>query len=294
MQLTIAGYQFDVWHDPSMVFEETDAVYAPFVSDAQNATELRVPTRLEVGALPDLNGMKKLFDSGVAWSLFRNGSSIAIQVYAHHLGRPILVARVENPEGATSVQIDFAATGTGDLRTVLNPLRYPVDQVILMHLLASRRGVLVHCAGLTVDGAGIIFPGRSGAGKSTLSRLFDPRDPQIVRISDDRIVVRGRGHGEFDMSGTPWPGEARIALHQTEPLKALCFLHKSPVNEIRRISPSQAWPQLLPVCSIPWYDRRLVPASLDLCNSLLSCLPLYELHFRPDQGAADLVKSLHL
>jgi hypothetical protein len=49
--------------------------------------------------------------------------------------------------------------------------------------------------------------------------------------------------------------------------------------------------QLLPVTSIPWYDREVLPDVLDFCGDLVSSVPAYELYFRPDPGVVDFLES---
>jgi hypothetical protein len=164
---------------------------------------------------------------------------------------------------------------------VVNVLRYPLDRILLMYVLGCWEGLIVHAAGLNFQGKGFLFPGKSGAGKTTLSHLFTAREGFEV-LSDDRMAVRKTG-GAFKCYGTPWPGEARIAVNKGLPLAGIFFLHKSQENMIRKISLPQALARLFPVVSIPWYEKEMVPGFLDFCEDLVSGVPVYDLHFRPDE-----------
>jgi len=109
-------------------------------------------------------------------------------------------------------------------------------------------------------------------------------------LSDDRMIVR-KIDGNFKAYGTPWPGDAGIAVNKSVPLRAMLFLHRGKQNEIRELTPQQALEQLLPVASIPWYDRDVLPDILDFCDDLITNVPSYELHFRPEPGVVDLLAS---
>ncbi len=168
-----------------------------------------------------------------------------------------------------------------------------LGNLVLLHYLSGQGlGVTLHTAALHIGGRIWLFSGCSGAGKSTFSRLWlDRTDAHVV--NDDRMIVRQNEPGPvFTAYGTPWPGELGIALNESAPLGGICFLHKSAQTEIRPITPQQALPQLLPLASIPWYERELVPPALDFCDRLLAGTPLYELHFRPDQSAVEAVLQL--
>ncbi len=122
--------------------------------------------------------------------------------------------------------------------TVKNPLLYPLDQLLLMHLLSRREGAIIHAAGLALQGRGYIFPGKSGAGKSTLSRLLLGSE-QVEMLSDDRVVAR-KIKGRFEVFGTPWAGDAGIAENKNFPLSGIFFIHHAGENTIKAVEPKTA------------------------------------------------------
>jgi len=161
---------------------------------------------------------------------------------------------------------------------------------VMHRFLKVSQSLLIHTAALCIDGRNYLFPGFSGAGKSTLCKQFLGRtDCEIV--NDDRVMVRGDGDGWMAW-GTPWPGELQIALNQHAPLAGLCFLEKSDRTPIEPLAPQQALERLLPLVSIPWYDARLVPIGLALCERLVMENPVYAFRFRPDRSAVDAVLDL--
>ena len=173
---------------------------------------------------------------------------------------------------------------SGPQAEIVDPFRYPVDQILLMNHLAFRRGFIIHAAGFVVGGAGFVFPGISGAGKSTLSRLFASHGAGDLVLSDDRIIIR-EIEGVWRCFGTPWPGDAGFAENVGVPLEALFFPRKATGNLITRLTPSQAARQLFPAVSCPWYDAERAPHVLETCRLLLETTPSFNLSFTPDPAA---------
>ena len=69
----------------------------------------------------------------------------------------------------------------------------------------------------------------------------------------------------------------------------LVFLKKGKNNRIRGINTGEALKKLMPVTSIPWYDRPAMEEILDLCDMLTFDIPAYELEFTADAGVTDVI-----
>jgi hypothetical protein len=219
---------------------------------------------------------RKIFDCGTGWKLFKDSQHYCF-VWPMASGEPSCIAWTTH---------DFDRV---DLYHGRDPafLSYPLDQILLMHILALHQGAIVHSAGIEYGGACHIFPGVSGAGKSTLSRLLAGVEGLEV-LSDDRMIVRKIGDG-FRAYGTPWPGDAGFAVNRSAPLKGIFFLTKAAESRIQAVTPAEALTRLLPVASIPWYEKEMVTKMLDFCDSLLNRVPAYDLRFTPDGGVAQML-----
>jgi serine kinase of HPr protein (carbohydrate metabolism regulator) len=158
-----------------------------------------------------------------------------------------------------------------------------------MYILARKGGAIVHAAGASICGQGMLFAGPSSAGKTTLSGLLAGQE-HIELLSDDRMVVRRMGD-QYLAFGTPWPGEAGVAVNQGVPLSALFFIYHGTDNRIREIPAQVALERLLPVASIPWFDRDVLPTALSFCDDLLSHIRAYELHFERSSTVADTLRE---
>lgn len=229
-----------------------------------------------------------IFDSGQSWSLFRDESFYSIVLAPPGTDQPLWLARVNiDLTEATVYCSDQLILEDNGRRRVTNPVAYPLDQILLIHLLGRGKGMLVHAMGLEKDGSGYIFPGKSGAGKSTLAKCFADSG-KIELLSDDRVVLR-RFDDDFKAFGTPWPGDAGNALNKSCSLKGIFFIEQSPHNKKVRLNSEKALEKILSVSSIAWYERELVLEMLRFSEELTSKVPAYELHCGPGIRIEDVL-----
>ena len=243
---------------------------------------------LQCRILPSIKGLKPIFENDQSWVMFENEGRLVIALKSPAYKDPFWIASVSADFTKISIHCheDFVSY-RNDKVVLQNPVSYPLDQILLMHILALRQGAIVHAAGMVLDGRAFIFPGKSGAGKSTICRLLAARD-EIELLSDDRMIVR-KMDGTFRAYGTPWPGEAGIAVNASAPLAGIFFLSHGTSNQIREIAVKDALNRLLPTMSIPWYDRGIVAQMLQLCEDLISTVPMYDLVFTPSHEVMDVI-----
>ena len=240
--------------------------------------------------MPDVSNKTILFEAESSWSIKQDGKFYWIVSNSPMLQQPLWIARFNQDFSDGMVYCSDRFKDTQHAKNILfNPVNYPLDQILFIHYLALNDGMLIHSAGWRINGSGWIFAGKSGAGKSTMSNLIG-KEIGVTFLSDDRIIIRKIGH-EFLMYGTPWPGDAGIAVNQSAPLKGVFFLNQGNENKIAELKSSDAISYLFPVISIPWYDRDKVSLMMDFCESLLAAVPMYELTFRRDETVADFVKE---
>jgi hypothetical protein len=229
----------------------------------------------------------KIFDSGRSWRVFRDGADFLLSFdSAGARLHPFWLARMNAnfSRGAVYCGREFMREMDG-AAAIPNPVRYPLDQILLMNFLGRRGGAIIHASSAVIAGRGIIFPGRSGAGKSTIAGCLAARNDFSI-LSDDRVVVRESG-GTLAVFGTPWPGDAGIARNERAPLRGIFFIRPGPAVRITEMAAGEALEKLLPVTSIPWYDREAVPLMLSFLGRLVSRVPAYQLLFAPGAEVAD-------
>ena len=227
-----------------------------------------------------------VFDSGGTWRLYATGDSYLFQFFASSLGTvPYQVARFDRDFRFGQVFLHRPFFGR---RRIVNPLQYPLDELLIVHMLSRGRGVEVHACGLVEAGNGYLFAGHSGAGKTTMARLWE-RDPGITVLSDDRIVLR-QIDGRFWMYGTPWHGEAGLARSARAPLAQVFLLRHAAANAVLPISGVEATARLFS-CTFPtFHDRVGLAFTVGCCEELVRTVPCAELGFVPDDRIVGLVR----
>jgi hypothetical protein len=291
MNVEIAGVNFSIESRHEIKLEDLPPSYGNFLKRDVSAHDI-IKVRLELNNIP-APIMTKIFDTNASWSMFVNDDEYFVALNPPVLNKRIVwLARFKKDFSETIIycsEMFMPAHQMDDITKVINPLCYPLDQILLMYYLSQREGALIHCAGLEYDGRGYIFPGRSGAGKSTISRILAGRDGFDI-ISDDRMVVRKFGR-TFCAFGTPWPGEAEIAENKKLPLSSIFFISHAKDSRIEKITPREALERLLPLTSIPWYDADIMTEILAFCEDLTSHVPAYALSFKPDTEIVDILEN---
>lgn len=114
-----------------------------------------------------------------------------------------------------------------------------VASAIAAHSLA-RKGILLHGALASRDGAGFILAGPSGVGKTTASRCLPP--PWQSLSDDCTLVVRDAGGRYWAHAWPTWSRLRGLApaaswpVEQAVPLKALFFLRQSPADRTEPVA----------------------------------------------------------
>lgn len=293
MNIDIAGITMSVRCSEAFSADDFPSEYESFLgSPATNRdTGASVSIDLKLNDMPATEELTRIFETGESWSLFTKGDEYFMTLAPRaREGPPSWIARFSHASGSATVFCSkmLIRREKGRIR-VINPVRYPLDYVLMMHLLSSRQGALLHAAGITINNKGYIFPGRSEAGKSTIAGLFSQRDATGL-LSDDRVAVR-KVDGNFTVYGTPWPGEKRIARNTCCPLGGIFFIGHGACNKIVDLPAAAAFERLMPVASIPWYEEKTLTDVLSFCENLVNNVPAYEFYFRPDSGTVDFFEN---
>ena len=276
--LSIAGIDVAI-HDPDPRWTWIEPV-SRFLVPPRDA---EVVLNVERASARDLRRAEAppAFDSGAVWRLYGDGDGFRIECRSEAFG--------DEPY-KTAVFNDSFTRGTIYVTPPvehLNPLDYPLDEVLIANLLARGRGVELHSCGIIDgDGRGHLFVGVSGAGKSTTARLWGDRARGVV--SDDRVIVRERD-GAMWMFGTPWHGEAELSMPGGVPLTGVYLLVQAETNALRALDPAEAVARLFR-CTFPlFHDPAALEFTLAFLERLAARVPVRELRFARDPAVVDLV-----
>ncbi len=145
-------------------------------------------------------------------------------------------------------------------------------------------GLLMHSAGVVLDGGAWLMLGRSNAGKSTLAGAALAAGRPI--LSDDINLLRPYGAGGFVSGAVPLTGDLRA--HQISgpdarfPVRGLLWLSQAETLGIEPMSPGEATARLLACCPVVNTDPYRLDRVLSVIERVLSVLPMHTLRFRRD------------
>src|SRR5437588_3052745 len=227
-----------------------------------------------------------LFESGAVWRAYDDRDGVRIDCWSEIFGEaPYKSAFFDSElrEGRVLVRPDAYLD-------TMHALDYPLDEVVVAHLLGRGRGVELHgCGIIDRDGRGQLFVGQSGAGKTTTARVW-LADGHYDIVSDDRVIVRNVD-GEWRMFGTPWHGEAELSSPQSAPLGAIHLLVQAQRTELVSLPPAQAAAALFGCTFPPFYDAAALSFTLECLDRIVTDVPVRALRFVPDRSVIDCIRS---
>ncbi|HKM91323.1 MAG TPA: hypothetical protein VJX29_11980 [Candidatus Acidoferrales bacterium] len=237
-----------------------------------------------------------LFDSGGVWKLFRQREGYAFSFCSPALGAaPYKLATVSHEFTRGRILL---ARRHFDSRVPLQPLEYPLDEVLMIHRLGRGAGVELHACGVAdAQGRGLLFLGHSGAGKSTTARLWKSA-PGAKVLSDDRIILRRdfprdlrREPEGLRIHGTPWHGEAGVAAAASAPLRQVYFLEHAPRNEFVPLSGSRATAEMLARSFVAYHSAAALEFTLHLLADVVEQVPCHVFRFLPDATSVRAIED---
>jgi hypothetical protein len=286
-KLRIAGVRFVISKDPAVRLRVENSLYLPFFfAGSENKNNAKIDVRLRFDCFPPVDHLKKVFATEESWAMYREAKNFWIAMAPPCFAEPLWIARFDRLANRVDVFCRSVSPGPANRKKGLElPIVYPLDQLLLMHFLAVRRGILVHAAGMVRNGEAFVFTGASGAGKSTFSELLAGGETGKL-LSDERMIVR-EIDGAMLAFGTPWAGTAGIAGNGHAPLAGIYFLKHGRSNHIEKMAVREALDKILPLISIPWYDPGTAAKIVAFAERLLAKIPAFEMSFRPDRSAVD-------
>ena len=232
-----------------------------------------------------------IFDSGGVWRAYESLAEAArpgarpelvLRFHDPRLPFPYKEARLEAGGSRGLVRLDPRAWPPGQ---VVDPLEYPLDELLFQRLLGARGGIELHAVGVVApSGRGYVFAGQSGDGKTTSARLWQEAVGAAV-LSDDRIVLTREDEGGWLMHGTPWHGEAELALPASAPLAGVFVLARGAVHALEPLAPARAVAALLARSFPAFHDAAATQGLVRRLEALVADVPCRRFAFVPDTSA---------
>jgi hypothetical protein len=288
LRVCIAGIRIDIQSSDLGPRLGRPAALEPFLLSS-NGADVRLTAAWGETRRP-IKG-DKLFDSGPQWQLYWHEGGYVFRCTSPVRGpEPFKEARF-SPD-FTSGSLNFYQPAYAD-EPLVYPLEYPLGELLMVNLLALRRGVELHGCGVAdSDGSGYLFLGHSGAGKTTMAGPWADQEGVTV-LSDDRIVVRAL-EDHIWMFGTPWHGEGGMARPERAPLRRVFFLERGAANAVRPLSPARAVAQLMACGFVPFHSASGMDFTLGLLQQVAEAVPCAALQFIPGERVIEYIRSLLL
>jgi hypothetical protein len=229
-----------------------------------------------------------LFDSGGAWQLLQSDSEFLF-TFRSSIGGPVpyKTARFNPAFTAGEVQL-YRRHFDQQSSHAVYPLEYPLDELLMIHLLSQGRGVEIHGCGL-LDAAGraYVFAGQSGAGKSTMARLWVDQ-PGVTLLSDERVVLR-TDRDRVTVHGTPWHGDAVLVSPQSGELAGVFLLNHSAIHAVVPTGGPAAAARMLACSFMPFHSAAAVDRTTRAMEQVIRSVPCHHLWFAPDRSVIDVL-----
>lgn len=146
-------------------------------------------------------------------------------------------------------------------------------------------GIFMHASLIKVGGKGVIFSAPSGVGKSTQASLWEKHRGARI-LNGDRAAIRFVD-GKWMAYGSPWAGSSGIYLNDSAELSAIVFLGQAAENTVTRLSGVGAFNAMMKGGIFPYWSKEEMTSACDVCEKLLSQVPVFRLDCRPDESAVE-------
>ncbi len=219
-----------------------------------------------------------------AWRLVlahASGLAPANPPWIRHQG-PITRFRLFDLAGEIDLATRTARAEAPDPSRAASVLERTLTYILIQVLPREYDGLLIHAAGIVLDGAGHLFAGPSGAGKTTVAGLARGVGEAL---SDENVAVRLAANGAVLYSTPFWgqstPPEQVQRVNRRAPLAAIYLLTHAPHFTLTPLRPAEAVAALLATEKVATERVESAAAWLAVAGRLAAAVPVYRLGFRP-------------
>ena len=258
--------------------------YAPFLVPATGSQSPLFTIYVKTEPIPSKDGWEHVYTDTSDEDMPR------IEMYRNASGWLFCVSMYKESEIVSAMQCS-ADWSEVQLFMQTQYARFAIDNAaMLVYAFATvdKQTLLFHSSVIVRNNQGFLFLGHSGTGKSTHSRQWLAAFPDVELLNDDNPAVRIMPDNTVRVYGTPWSGKTPCYKNASAPVSALVQLAQAPVNEIKQLKMTQAYPFILASVS----GLKVLPQMMDMLYEsiakLLELRPVYKLDCLPDTDAARL------
>lgn len=164
-----------------------------------------------------------------------------------------------------------------------------IDIVIFANWLTKFSDVILHAAGIAVDGKGYAFVGPSGVGKSTLTEPL-AKKPGVSVLGEDQVVLRYLDE-QFWIFGTPWHERPELCSPLGVPLEKIFLLNRDNGQKLSSVNPIEGVVRTMQTAFIPYYRQDRLPSILERLSLLSAQVPFYNLAYQLGSDVLPIILS---
>ncbi|OGL42669.1 MAG: hypothetical protein A2W05_00720 [Candidatus Schekmanbacteria bacterium RBG_16_38_10] len=285
IKLKIADIIIEVYSESTNLVFPEDEAYKRFVV---KSGEPNLFLKTHYGEIPEFELGREIFNSGGVWKLFSNGTNFIFTLTTPPgAQKPYSVAVVDKDFSRGEI---YLSPSNSSSPYALNPLAYPLDEVLMVSILSRGNGILLHSNCIEDKGSGMLFTGISGAGKSTMAQIWQGRNGVKV-LTDERVIIR-KENNSFYAYGTPWHGTAKIHSPDRAVLNKIFFITHGKENSAMLLSKVDAASRLIVRAFPTYWDSAGMEYTLDFASKIVGNIPCYELPFKPDESIINFVRGI--
>lgn len=150
-----------------------------------------------------------------------------------------------------------------------------VSLFALERRMIDRDSLILHCAYIVYQDKAILFSAPSETGKSTQADLWE-RYRGSYTINGDRALLR-KEKNKWTACGWPVCGSSNICNLEDNPIHAIVMLAQGKTNQIKRLSPFQAFTQLYAQITINQWNKDFVQRAITNLEDMVRQVPVYHL-----------------
>lgn len=203
-----------------------------------------------------------------------------IRVYNPPAGDPYLMSIRQNNQ----VEIKAASNGWESYGRNLRPW----FNIHLEELLLDNQALILHSAGIIVDGKAIIFSAPSGTGKTTQTNLWHQYVHGTKDLNGDRTLLQKTEQGWF-ACGFPIYGSVPRCENRIVPIKAIVMIRQSETDYVRELTTLEKLSLLYKEITVPSIEPDVVMQAMDLLEDFIRCTKVIQMGCTMSKSAVDIL-----
>jgi len=170
-------------------------------------------------------------------------------------------------------------------------------RILAAHWVLRRHGVVLHSAGLVIDGKAYIFSGRSNAGKTTLTRKAHKTGAQVLSDDINLLLPLPDGNG-YAAYAVPFTGEfGRTLCHpggsESYPLAGVVLLEQGDHLNTHPVTSAAAVARLLTGCPFVNTDKAESALLFDAVSEIVTKVPVIKLTSQREDDFNEIFEAVN-